>query len=182
MATTTRKKTSSLTGIKAAVKEQAKEEKAVVAAAPVETTEEAEKHVKKVDAQGRAYATGKRKNAIARVWIKPGSGKIVVNGRPVETYFARPVLRMIVNQPFAVADRTNQFDVGSSQALESREVSPTRCARGRTQKVRPRQSPQTLPVQQTLIWIAFLNIPSGGNESFPRFCFLGYSGEGSIHS
>jgi small subunit ribosomal protein S9 len=65
----------------------------------------------KIDAQGRSYATGKRKNAIARVWIKPGSGKITVNGRDVETYFARPVLRMIINQPFEVAERTGQYDV-----------------------------------------------------------------------
>ncbi len=65
----------------------------------------------KIDAQGRAYATGKRKNAIARVWIKPGSGKINVNGRDSEIYFARPVLRMIINQPFDVAERTGQYDV-----------------------------------------------------------------------
>ena len=65
----------------------------------------------KIDDQGRSYATGKRKNAIARVWIKPGSGKITVNGRDVETYFARPVLRMIINQPFEVAERTGQYDV-----------------------------------------------------------------------
>jgi len=58
-------------------------------------------HERKVDAQGRSYATGKRKNAIARVWVKPGSGKITVNGRDVTTYFARPVLRMLINQPFA---------------------------------------------------------------------------------
>jgi small subunit ribosomal protein S9 len=64
-----------------------------------------------VDAQGRSYATGRRKDAVARVWIKPGSGKITVNGRDVETYFARPVLRMIINQPFEVADRKTQFDV-----------------------------------------------------------------------
>ena len=65
----------------------------------------------KIDAQGRAYATGKRKNAIARVWIKPGSGRITVNGRQVEVYFARPVLRMVINQPFTAANRENQFDV-----------------------------------------------------------------------
>ena len=65
----------------------------------------------KLDQFGRAYATGKRKNAIARVWIKPGSGKITVNGRGVEVYFARPVLQMVVRQPFAVADRGSQFDV-----------------------------------------------------------------------
>ena len=65
----------------------------------------------KIDAQGRAYATGKRKNAIARVWIKPGAGRIVVNGRVFETYFARPVLRMIINQPFETAQRKDQYDV-----------------------------------------------------------------------
>ena len=65
----------------------------------------------KIDAQGRSYATGKRKNAVARVWIKPGSGKITVNGRDVETYFARPVLRMIINQPLSTAERQDQFDV-----------------------------------------------------------------------
>ena len=59
----------------------------------------------KLDAQGRAYATGKRKNAVARVWIKPGTGKITVNGRDSPVYFARPVLRMMINQPFVVANR-----------------------------------------------------------------------------
>ncbi|MDP6788426.1 MAG: 30S ribosomal protein S9 [Rhodospirillales bacterium] len=65
----------------------------------------------KIDPQGRSYATGKRKNAIARVWIKPGLGKVTVNGREQETYFARPVLRMILNQPFVAAGRENQYDV-----------------------------------------------------------------------
>ena len=65
----------------------------------------------KIDDLGRAYATGKRKNAIARVWIKPGAGRITVNGRVFETYFARPVLRMIINQPFETAQRKDQFDV-----------------------------------------------------------------------
>ena len=65
----------------------------------------------KIDAQGRSYATGKRKNAIARVWVKPGSGRITVNGRSVEVYFARPVLRMMINQLFQVANRAGQFDV-----------------------------------------------------------------------
>lgn len=65
----------------------------------------------KIDAQGRSYATGKRKNAIARVWVKPGSGRITVNGRALEVYFARPVLRMMINQPFQVANRSGQFDV-----------------------------------------------------------------------
>src|SRR5579864_7894664 len=64
-----------------------------------------------IDAQGRAYATGKRKNAIARVWIKPGRGRITINGRDQETYFARPVLRMMIAQPLQVADRLGQFDV-----------------------------------------------------------------------
>ena len=63
------------------------------------------------DAQGRAYATGKRKNAIARVWIKPGRGKITVNGRDQEIYFARPVLRMMIAQPMEVAGRLGEFDV-----------------------------------------------------------------------
>ncbi len=63
------------------------------------------------DAFGRSYATGKRKNAIARVWIKPGNGKVEVNGRDIAVYFARPVLRMIINQPFQVSDRIEQFDV-----------------------------------------------------------------------
>src|SRR5579872_1939027 len=65
----------------------------------------------KRDAQGRSYATGKRKNAIARVWIKPGRGQITVNGRDQEVYFARPVLRMMIAQPLQVADRLGQFDV-----------------------------------------------------------------------
>lgn len=65
----------------------------------------------KRDALGRSYATGKRKNAIARVWIKPGTGKVIVNGREQEVYFARPVLRMILRQPFSVANVDGQFDV-----------------------------------------------------------------------
>jgi small subunit ribosomal protein S9 len=64
-----------------------------------------------IDKQGRAYATGKRKNAVARVWIKPGKGKVTINGRDQETYFARPVLRMMIAQPLQVADRLGQFDV-----------------------------------------------------------------------
>jgi small subunit ribosomal protein S9 len=65
----------------------------------------------KRDAQGRSYATGRRKNAVARVWLKPGRGEITVNGKQVGTYFARPVLRMLITQPFLVSDRYNQFDV-----------------------------------------------------------------------
>jgi small subunit ribosomal protein S9 len=63
-----------------------------------------------LDSLGRAYATGKRKNAIARVWIKPGSGKIVINGQEYTKYFARPVLQMILHQPFKITNRENQFD------------------------------------------------------------------------
>ena len=65
----------------------------------------------KRDALGRSYATGRRKNAVARVWLRPGKGDITVNGRKVVQYFARPVLRMLITQPFLVADRYNQFDV-----------------------------------------------------------------------
>jgi small subunit ribosomal protein S9 len=72
---------------------------------------EAIARVQVIDDQGRAYATGKRKNAIARVWIKPGKGQITVNGRDQEIYFARPVLRMMIAQPLQVADRLGQFDV-----------------------------------------------------------------------
>jgi small subunit ribosomal protein S9 len=72
---------------------------------------EAPVYVQKIDAQGRAYATGKRKDAVARVWIKPGSGKITVNARAFDVYFARPVLRMIVQQPLGVVGRANQYDL-----------------------------------------------------------------------
>jgi small subunit ribosomal protein S9 len=65
----------------------------------------------KIDAQGRSYATGKRKNAVARVWIKPGKGSITINGRDQTVYFARPVLRMMIAQPLQVTDRVGQFDV-----------------------------------------------------------------------
>ena len=66
---------------------------------------------KEVDAQGRAYATGRRKDAVARVWIKPGSGKVTVNGRDQDVYFARPTLRLVIDQPFQVAERAGQYDV-----------------------------------------------------------------------
>jgi small subunit ribosomal protein S9 len=72
---------------------------------------EAPVYVQKIDAQGRAYATGKRKDAVARVWIKPGSGKITVNARAFDVYFARPVLRMIVQQPLGIVGRANQYDL-----------------------------------------------------------------------
>jgi small subunit ribosomal protein S9 len=66
---------------------------------------------KEVDAQGRAYATGRRKDAVARVWLKPGTGKIVVNGREQEVYFARPTLRLVINQVFGLTERDGQYDV-----------------------------------------------------------------------
>jgi len=68
-------------------------------------------YVQKLDKQGRAYATGKRKNAIARVWIKPGNGKITVNGKEFNLFFARPVLQMILQQPIVAAARKDQYDV-----------------------------------------------------------------------
>ena len=82
-----------------------------LAAIATPTAEAAVVHEQKRDAQGRSYATGKRKNAIARVWIKPGRGKITVNGRDQEVYFARPVLRMMIAQPMEVAGRLGEFDV-----------------------------------------------------------------------
>jgi small subunit ribosomal protein S9 len=72
---------------------------------------ETPRYVQKLDKQGRAYATGKRKNAVARVWLKPGGGRVTVNERPVETFFARPVLRMLIQQPLAAANRQSQYDV-----------------------------------------------------------------------
>ena len=66
---------------------------------------------KEIDAQGRAYATGRRKNAVARVWVKPGTGKITINGRDQTIYFARPTQRMMIQQPFDVSQRNGQFDV-----------------------------------------------------------------------
>ena len=68
-------------------------------------------HVQKLDKSGRAYATGKRKDAIARVWVKPGSGKIIVNDKEFAAYFARPVLQMILNQPLVAANRVGQYDI-----------------------------------------------------------------------
>jgi small subunit ribosomal protein S9 len=72
---------------------------------------EAPKYIQKLDKYGRAYATGKRKDAVARVWLKRGTGKITVNDREFEVYFARPVLRMLIGQPLAAANRNGQYDV-----------------------------------------------------------------------
>jgi small subunit ribosomal protein S9 len=83
------------------------------AAAPVEPRggPPAPLREQQIDKQGRAYATGRRKDAVARVWLKPGTGKITVNGRDQSTYFARPTLRLVINQPFDVAERQGQYDV-----------------------------------------------------------------------
>ena len=132
-----------------------------------------------LDKQGRAYATGRRKDAVARVWLKPGSGKIVINGREQEVYFARPTLRLIINQPFDVADRKGQYDVdrdrqgrrplgpgrrgphgicpgadplraGAAHHGQARRLPDPRSARRRAQEVRPRQGPPQLPVLEAL--------------------------------
>ena len=82
-----------------------------IAGRPAQSDEAAPLREKKVDQLGRAYATGKRKNAIARAWVKPGKGKITVNGKESDAYFARPVLRMMINQPFRITDREGQYEV-----------------------------------------------------------------------
>ena len=79
--------------------------------APVVTAPPAPLREREVDAQGRSYATGRRKDAVARVWVKPGTGKITINGRDQEIYFARPTLRLVINQPFGIAEREGQYDV-----------------------------------------------------------------------
>jgi small subunit ribosomal protein S9 len=81
------------------------------AEAPVATAPATPLREQQLDKQGRAYATGRRKDAVARVWLKPGSGKIVINGRDQAVYFARPTLRLVINQPFDVASRQGQYDV-----------------------------------------------------------------------
>jgi small subunit ribosomal protein S9 len=77
----------------------------------VETVASAPVHVQKLDAQGRAYATGKRKDAVARVWVKPGRGTITINDKEFSAYFARPVLQMVLQQPIVAANRDGQFDI-----------------------------------------------------------------------
>jgi small subunit ribosomal protein S9 len=85
-------------------------EAAPAAPAPVQA-EPVALRPQQLDKFGRAYATGRRKDAVARVWLKPGTGKIVVNGRDQTVYFARPTLRLVINQPFDVAERREQYDV-----------------------------------------------------------------------
>ncbi|HEY8596711.1 MAG TPA: 30S ribosomal protein S9 [Devosiaceae bacterium] len=82
--------------------------------ANVVTDESAPVYVQKLDQHGRAYATGKRKDAVARVWVKPGSGRITINGKEYAKYFARPVLQMILQQPIVAADRKDQYDVDAT--------------------------------------------------------------------
>jgi small subunit ribosomal protein S9 len=91
-----------LTGAAEAAPSAGPEAVEIVEAAPVEP---------EIDPQGRSYATGRRKDAVARVWIKPGAGRVTVNGRENEVYFARPVLRMIINQPLVTAGREGQYDI-----------------------------------------------------------------------
>ena len=81
------------------------------AAAESTPTPSAPLREQELDQQGRAYATGRRKDAVARVWVKPGSGKVTVNGRDQEVYFARPSLRLVINQPFSITEREGQYDV-----------------------------------------------------------------------
>lgn len=82
-----------------------------VAAAPAPQAPTMPLRAQELDKFGRAYATGRRKDAVARVWLKPGTGKITINGRDQEVYFARPTLRLVINQPFGVAEREGQYDV-----------------------------------------------------------------------
>ena len=93
----------------APVAADAVEGEAPVVSAPVQPS--APLRDQEIDSLGRAYATGRRKDAVARVWVKPGTGKITVNGRDQETYFARPTLRLVINQPFTVTERGGQYDV-----------------------------------------------------------------------
>ena len=90
---------------------EAGETATVEAPAPVVVQAEAPLREQQLDKYGRAYATGRRKDAVARVWLKPGTGKIEVNGRDQTVYFARPTLRLVINQPFDVTDRVGQYDI-----------------------------------------------------------------------
>lgn len=100
--------THSLEDLKNVIASDGAAEGAVEGAAPAEPEALPEP---KIDDLGRSYATGKRKNSIARVWLKPGHGKVTINGRDQEVYFARPVLRLIIRQPFEVAERVDSYDV-----------------------------------------------------------------------
>lgn len=95
-----------LSDLKSAVAEQS-----APVAGKAATATKAEDAAPKLDTKGRAYGTGRRKNAVAKVWVQRGSGKIVVNGRDITVYFARPTQRLVINQPFELSARTGQFDV-----------------------------------------------------------------------
>ncbi|MFO1239110.1 MAG: 30S ribosomal protein S9 [Sphingomonadaceae bacterium] len=111
MSEDTRQSLSDLKDLAAAAAAPAAPVVEAAAPAPVVKSTVAVLREREIDAQGRSYATGRRKDAVARVWLKPGTGRIIVNGRDQTAYFARPTLRLVINQPFAVADRTEQFDV-----------------------------------------------------------------------
>ena len=111
MSEDTRQSLSDLKDLAAAASAAAAPVAETVAPAPVVKSTVAVLREREIDAQGRSYATGRRKDAVARVWLKPGTGRIIVNGRDQTAYFARPTLRLVINQPFAVADRAEQFDV-----------------------------------------------------------------------
>jgi len=100
-----------LTGNQAPAQAPAEAPAEAEAATPQPAQPETPLREQQLDAQGRAYATGRRKDAVARVWLKPGTGQITVNGRDQTVYFARPTLRLVINQPFAIADRQGQYDV-----------------------------------------------------------------------
>ena len=107
----TRQSLSDLKDLAAAAAAPAAPVEETVAPAPVVKSTLAVLREREIDAQGRSYATGRRKDAVARVWLKPGTGRIIVNGRDQETYFARPTLRLVINQPFTVTDRVGQYDI-----------------------------------------------------------------------
>ena len=164
---------------------------------------ETPKYVQKLDKQGRAYATGKRKDAVARVWVKPGAGKIVINTREIEIYFARPVLRMLIQQPLVghqpqrpirrhlhcfrrrsvgpgrrgsprPLQGADELRARSARRAQARRLPHPRLARGRAQEVRQGQGPALVPVLQALTEIPIY----GGCRSGPlgplfRFFFFG---------
>jgi len=122
---------------------------------------ESPKYVQKLDKQGRSYATGKRKNAVARVWVKPGAGKIVINTRPVETYFARPVLRMLIQQPLVACNRQEQFDVvctvsggGLSGQARRRSATPRPQAKAAILQEKRQRHATTAPLRSRCAWYA----------------------------
>ena len=156
---------------------------------------EAPQHVQKLDQYGRAYATGKRKDAVARVWVKPGSGKILVNEKDYTEYFGRPVLRMIIQQPIMLTDRNGQFDVhgdrlrrrpfrpgrrappwhlegphllraGAAHRPEAERISDARRARRRAQEIREEEGAAQLPVLEA-IERAHICIKRAAERPFP---------------